>query len=399
MSGAVSAAPGIALLCDTDGSILNILGDPLGLANFFPLGRAFNSCLDPGSADKSLAFLQQVRTGQAAFNWELHIAAGSGLFHTFCFSGCVIEGRLLILGAASGQEVLSVLDEMMRLHNEQLNTARFGLKESSLKEMAAGLSQHDLYNQLTSLNNELANAQRELVKQNIELERLNKLKTQFLGMAAHDLRNPIGIILSFSGFLREDAAAALNAEQLEFLSTIESSSEFMLSLIDDFLDVTAIESGNLRLDRRPSDPRGLIEHNVSLNAVLAQKKQIKVALHIEGVLPMLSLDRGKIEQVLNNLISNAVKFSQPGTEVAVSAAAESGGVLITVRDQGPGIPESERSKLFKPFGKTSVRSTAGESSTGLGLAIVRKIVEGHGGVIWVESEVGAGSVFQFTLPA
>jgi signal transduction histidine kinase len=102
--------------------------------------------------------------------------------------------------------------------------------------------------------------------------------------------------------------------------------------------------------------------------------------------------------VLNNLISNAVKFSQSGTAVTVHAVAASGGVQIAVRDQGPGIPEGERGKLFQPFGKTSVRSTAGESSTGLGLAIVRKIVEGHGGRIWVESEVGVGSAFLFTLP-
>jgi signal transduction histidine kinase len=101
---------------------------------------------------------------------------------------------------------------------------------------------------------------------------------------------------------------------------------------------------------------------------------------------------------LNNLISNAVKFSQPGTTVEVSAAADDGGVLISVRDEGPGIPEAEQAKLFQPFGRTSVRSTAGERSTGLGLAISRKIVEGHGGRIWVQSHVGLGSVFLFTLP-
>jgi signal transduction histidine kinase len=102
-----------------------------------------------------------------------------------------------------------------------------------------------------------------------------------------------------------------------------------------------------------------------VSAVLAQKKHIQVALQIEGALPTLSLDEGKIAQVLNNLISNAIKFSQPETSVAVCAMAEGGGVRIAVRDQGPGIPEAERDKLFQPFGQTSVHSTAGESSTGL----------------------------------
>jgi signal transduction histidine kinase len=239
----------------------------------------------------------------------------------------------------------------------------------------------------------------QLSEANVELERLNLLKNQFLGMAAHDLRTPIGHILSYSDFLREEVATVLTEEQLEFLSIIRSSSEFMLQLIDDCLDVSSIESGNLRLDRRLSDPRKLLECYVGLNAVLAQKKSIQVALQIEGTLPVLSLDEGKIAQVLNNLISNAIKFSQPGTAVAVCAVAEGSGVRIAVRDQGPGIPEGERDKLFQAFGQTSVHSTAGESSTGLGLAIVRRIVEGHGGRIWVESQVGVGSVFLFTLPA
>jgi two-component system OmpR family sensor kinase len=395
--GSPSSA-GIALVCDTEGRILEILSDQLGLAGRFPAEHLFSSCLAAGSLAKSLSFLEKIRAREATFGWELQIAAENGPVRTICFDGCIVDGRLLILGAASSQELLGFLDDLMRIHNEQVNWVRSSLKEMSMKE-AALRSQHELYNELTRLNNELANAQRELAKQNFELERLNRLKTQFLGMAAHDLRSPIGHILSFSELLREEAAAALTQEQLEFLSIIRSSSEFMLQLIDDFLDVASIESGNLNLDRRLTDPRKLLEHNVSLNAVLAQKKHIQVALQIEGALPALSLDEGKIEQVLNNLISNAIKFSQPGTTVTVRAAAEGGGVRIAVRDQGPGIPDSERGKLFQPFGKTSVRSTAGESSTGLGLAIVRKIVEGHGGRIWVESQVGVGSVFLFTLPA
>jgi signal transduction histidine kinase len=390
---------GIALLCDSEGRILEIVDDQLGLTVRFPTGRIFSSCLASGSLAKSLDFLQEIRERHAAFEWELQVDTENGQVLTLCFDGCIVDGRLLILGAASSQELLGFLDDLMRIQNEQIKGLRLLLKALSLKEAAAGRFPHDLYNELTRLNNDLANAQRDLVKQNFELERLGRLKTQFLGMAAHDLRTPIGHILSYSDFLREDAAAVLTGEQLEFLSVIRSSSEFMLQLIDDFLDVSSIESGNLRLDRCPLDLRKLLEHNVLLNAVLAQKKSIEVSLQIEGALPTLSLDEGKIRQVLNNLISNAVKFSQPGTVVTVQAMAEGGGVQISVRDQGPGIPEGERDKLFQPFGKTSIRSTAGESSTGLGLAIVRRIVEGHGGRIWVESKVGVGSVFFLTLPA
>jgi len=232
----------------------------------------------------------------------------------------------------------------------------------------------------------------------VELERLNQLKNEFLGMAAHDLRNPIGDILALAELLYIDVATVLTEEQRGFLSDIERSSKFMLQLIDNLLDVSSIEAGHLHLNLRPSDPRKVLERSVGINAKLARQKQIHVDLHIEGALPKLSFDEAGIEQVLNNLISNAVKFSQPGAVVEVRAEMHDGGVLISVRDQGPGIPETERDKLFQPFGRTSVRSTASERSTGLGLAIARKIVEGHGGRIWLESQVGVGSVFRFTLP-
>jgi signal transduction histidine kinase len=233
----------------------------------------------------------------------------------------------------------------------------------------------------------------------LKLEDLNGRKNELLGMAAHDLRNPIGTNLFLAELLIREVAPVLAEEQLRYLSDIRSSSKFMLELIDDLLDVSSIEAGLLHLKRRPSDLRKLLKGNISFNSKLASQKHIHVGLQIEGELPKLSIDEGKIEQVLNNLISNAVKFSQPGTMVEVRAAAEDEGILISVRDQGPGISEAEQGKLFQPFNLTSVRSTAGERSTGLGLAISRKIVEGHGGQIRVESQVGVGSVFIVSLPA
>lgn len=399
MSPAKLSSVGVGLYCDMEGRILETLGDQAGIACQFPAGRQFSLCLDPGSLAKSLNFLEEIRTRQATFDWELDLAREDGVVQAFNFDGCIVDGRMLILGAISSQVLLSFLDDLMSVQNEQVNHFRLGLKEMSLKEAAAGRFQHDLFDELTRLNNDFANAQRELVKQNVELDRLNRLKTQFLGMAAHDLRSPIGHILMCSDFLCEEAAAVLSEEQLGFLDTIQTSSKFMLQLVDDFLDVSAIESGNLHLERRLSDPRRLLQQNVGLNAALALRKHIRVELQIEGVLPTLPLDEGKIAQVLNNLISNAIKFSKPGTAVTVLAEAKDGGLRIKVRDQGPGIPEAEVVKLFQPFGKTSVRSTGGEKSTGLGLAIARKIIEGHGGVIWVESKVGVGSTFLFTLPS
>ena len=257
----------------------------------------------------------------------------------------------------------------------------------------------ELYEDLSRVNNELATLQREMFKKNLELEKLNQQKNRLVGMAAHDLRTPLGVILGYSEFLEAETAGALTLEQREFIAVIRRTSEFMLRMVSDILDVTAIESGRLRLDRRPTNVVALVDHCVKLNRVIASRKNISVELESGPVADsVLLIDAGKIEQVLNNLIGNAVKFSHQGTQVQVRITCSPDRVTIAVQDHGQGIPAADLPQLFKPFGKASVRSTGGEQSTGLGLAIVRRIVEGHGGRVGLESEVGKGSTFSFTLP-
>ncbi len=254
------------------------------------------------------------------------------------------------------------------------------------------------YDELSQLNNDLANAYRDLAKKSAELSRLNDQKNQLLGMAAHDLRNPLEVILTYSAFLLEEAAPRLDRDQMAFVETIRSSSDFMLHLVEDLLDLAKIESGKLELDLARVDLAELIGGNVARSRVLAAKKGTGIELRIEGApFPML-IDPPKIEQVLNNLIGNAVKFSPPGSTVEVRLARGDGRVTAAVADQGPGVPPDELDALFRPFERTRVRSTAGEKSTGLGLAIVKRIVEGHRGEIRVENRPEGGSVFLVTLP-
>lgn len=254
------------------------------------------------------------------------------------------------------------------------------------------------YDEFSRLNNELATSQRELARRNAELGRLNEQKNQFLGIAAHDLRNPLEVILTYSQFLLDEASGRLEPEQVEFVEAIRSSSEFMLSLVENLLDLAQIEAGRLELDLATVDLGGLLERNVSLNRTLAQKKNIEVLLSCPPDLPALRIDAPKIEQVLNNLIGNAVKFSPRGSTVEVGAEDRGDGVVLRVRDQGPGVPADELDKLFRPFGRTRVQASGGEKSTGLGLAIVKKVVEGHGGKIQVESAPGEGTTFYVSLP-
>lgn len=251
---------------------------------------------------------------------------------------------------------------------------------------------------MLSLNNELSNLTRELQKKNAQLDQLNKLKNQFLGMAAHDLRNPISSIMMFSEFVLDTNDYEISDDLRKIIELIKESSGFMLRMLEELLDVVKIESGSLQLNLEVTNVESLLKKNIDVNTLFAAKKDIKLALNVPEPLPEVEVDSVKIEQVLNNLISNAIKFSHSDTTITVSAFSTGEQILITVEDQGQGIPEKELEKVFIPFSKVSVKGTSGENSTGLGLSIVKRIVTGHQGRIWVESIVGKGSLFHFTLP-
>ncbi len=202
----------------------------------------------------------------------------------------------------------------------------------------------------------------------------------------------------YSEFLCDEGSESLTPEQMEFVSIIHSSSRFMLRLVNDLLDIAKIESGKLELELATTDLVAMVERNVTLHRALASKKQINVIFQHDNNALFVEIDTAKIEQVLNNLIGNAIKFSPPGGVIKVKVTRSDREAVISVNDQGPGIPANEMDNLFKPFQKTTVRATGGEDSTGLGLAIVRKIVTGHKGRVWVESEVGKGSTFYVSLP-
>ncbi|MCL5269827.1 MAG: hybrid sensor histidine kinase/response regulator [bacterium] len=252
--------------------------------------------------------------------------------------------------------------------------------------------------QLQQANDNLQAAHGELTRKNRQLEQLNAEKNRFLGMAAHDLRNPISAIGGYCSLFLGGILGELTDQQRQIIERVKISSKFMHQLLEDLLDISQIEAGKLELRLAPVDLAALIADNVKLNRMFAEKKQIGIKFVPRCAPPPLNLDAAKIEQVLNNLSSNAIKFSQPGTEITVELITEDDQLVIVVRDQGQGIAPHEIDKVFKPFEKTSTRSTSGEKSTGLGMAIVKKIVEGHQGKIWLESAVGVGTTFYVALP-
>lgn len=388
---------GLALLCNPDGTLRSLLRDDVGLGEAFVPGRAFTSILDPGSFNKGLNFFATLRAQQAVDDWELHIRLGNKS-QTMHLSGRVTPDGLLIVAALWEQHLTRLCAEVAETTAELTEPSRVQVREYGRQREQTEAPTDVLYEDFTRVYNDFANLQREVARQNAELKRLHAEMHRLLGMVAHDLRNPLGTIQLLSDCLLESTGERLEPEEVAMIAEIEQASDTMRRLIEDLLDISKVEAGGPNIVRAPTDLVTLIEANVALNRSFARRKRIQVVFETDAPRLMVDLDADRIRQVLNNLCSNAVKFSMPDTTVRVTLACETSAAVVSVIDEGPGIPPEDRSRLFKAFSRTSVQPTAGEPSTGLGLAICEKIILAHGGRIWVESAPGRGSTFCFTLP-
>jgi len=231
-----------------------------------------------------------------------------------------------------------------------------------------------------------------------QLSKANAAKDRFLGMCAHDLRNPLSSIRGLAELMSENAIGTLTAEQMEIVHTIHGASQSMLQLVNELLDVATIEAGHLKLAKEPTKIVDIVQRSVHLSSIESAKKNTRIEMVNMTQNPTIEVDRNKIRQVVDNLINNAVKYSPRGSLITVQIHADETYAGFSVRDNGPGIPDNERHKLFKDYGRLSAQPTGGEKSTGLGLAICRKIVEAHRGTIGVENIPGNGCEFVVRLP-
>ena len=231
-----------------------------------------------------------------------------------------------------------------------------------------------------------------------EVETASQHKSDFLANMSHELRTPLNAIIGFSQVLREGMAGDVNEKQLEYLDDILSSGNHLLSLINDVLDLSKVEAGQVELELAPFSLQEALERGVAMVRERATRGGVQVTLSANTDVDIVAGDQRRIRQVIFNLLSNAVKFTPSGGSVDVWATRVNGEVSVSVADTGRGIAAKDLRRVFEEFQQTEAGIEQGEG-TGLGLALSKRLVELHGGRIWVDSELGTGSTFVFTLPA
>jgi signal transduction histidine kinase len=289
-------------------------------------------------------------------------------------------------GALDQRIDISSRDELGALAEE------FNRMAARLHASYAGLEQ-----QVQARTRELTSALSRLDEKTRELQAASHHKSEFLANMSHELRTPLNAISGFSQVLRKELYGEINEKQAEYLDDVLASARHLLSLIDDVLDLSKVEAGQIELEVMPFSLREALERGVVIVRERAARDDVRVSVSSDPGVDMVVGDERRVRQVVFNLLSNAVKFAPAGSTVDVAAARVDGEVRVSVSDGGPGIAPEDQARIFEEFQQAAAGREQREG-TGLGLALSKRLVELHGGRIWVESEPGKGSRFVFTLP-
>jgi len=275
-----------------------------------------------------------------------------------------------------------------------------GALAEEFNTMAARLeaSYAGLEHQVDERTRELTTALAKLDEKSRELQAASRHKSEFLANMSHELRTPLNAISGFSQVLRKRMFGEINDKQAEYLDEILAASRDLLTLIDDVLDLSKVEAGQIELELAPFSLPGALERVLVVVGEQASRGNVRISLTTDAAIDTVVGDERRIRQVALNLLSNAIKFTPAGGAVAVRAARQAGELRISVTDTGPGVAAEDQARIFEEFQQAAAGKEQ-RDGTGLGLALSKRLVELHGGRIWVESELGQGSTFSFTLPA
>jgi len=395
---------GVSLLCDSRGKVLEVLCDEIGLNNKILPNQLFITAFDLASREKAANFLVELKLRGVTLDWALSLTIEQHptLLH---FSGGINGDNLFIVGTKIPGNPNQFFNELMKINNEQANKLRGEIKKQVQATHNLDNRDSQLYEELTQLNNELANTQRELTKKNIQLkqqraqlEQLNQEKNVFLGIVAHDLKNPLSGILGLAELIMETDGDMTTEELLEYANMIQTSAKNMFLLITNLLDVNAIESGKINFTLETTDLYPLIQKIIKNYMEPAARKHITIHFEVTEASYLAHTDVQIFRQVVDNLLSNAIKYSPHGKNVYVRLRDAENWIRCEIQDEGQGLSIEEQQKLFSKFTRLSAKPTGGEHSTGLGLFIVKKLVDAISASVRCCSEVGKGANFIVEFP-
>jgi signal transduction histidine kinase len=289
--------------------------------------------------------------------------------------------------------VTSLRRGLARIEAGDLSTRLEISATDELEQLAHGLN--DMADQLQSYTTSL---EQKVSEKTAQLELANRHKSEFLTNMSHELRTPLNAVIGFSDVLKEQYFGELNAKQWEYVKDINESGQHLLSLINDILDLSKIEAGHMDLDLSEFSLPMALDNAMVLVRERAHRQRLQLRADVALDASVVTADERKFKQILINLLTNAVKFSYPGGWVEVVVRRDTNAVLITVKDSGLGIAREDQAAIFEEFHQLKSTGSAKLEGTGLGLSLAKRLVELHGGRIWVESEVGKGAAFSFMLP-
>lgn len=288
----------------------------------------------------------------------------------------------------SVQELKERLEQL--LEQNQVLKARSEYLQTQIDELQKRTKE------LERINRELEKQRNRVLEHAQKLEELQKEKEELIGMLVHDIKNPAALIKGLVDLLR--SYELTSSEQQEIMEDLIETTDRLFAIAQEVSRIVALEASHLELDFVPYNINEVIRTVAKRNGQAAQRKDIVILLDLPTDIPEVEMDVLKIEEVIDNLISNAIKYSPSNTSITIKSYTKNGSVVVEVIDQGVGLTEDDLKKVFKKGVRLSAKPTAGEHSTGLGLWIVKRIVEAHNGKVWVKSKVGVGSTFAFEIP-
>lgn len=382
------------LRCDPYGVIVAAENRNLFISDADPTGHQFSGLFATESADEAAGVLEALQRGRAIITRRLSMRCMYGQVRDVYISGLPQIDHSVIILSALPATLFELISGLIRVDRSASGVQTL----SNPPDRGDGSVDEQIFDEISRLNNELANARRTLTLRNRSLEALNAEKERMLGVVAHDLRNPLSVVTVCAEIILKNKDRISGEDAIRLIENILSSGSFMSSMVEDLLYFSKNSLGKLDIKLESVDLRKFIQDTIELNQIISSSSQNPIALEMPEYLGVSRVDPGKLRQVFNNLIGNAMRFSPDGSVIRVLATTAAGRLSVRVEDEGPGIPSAEKGKLLEVFSTKAAPEAAYRKGAGLGLSICKSIVEAHGGTIGFDSTEGAGSAFFFDLP-